>query len=221
MILEVDNIELNFGNKKILSAIYIKAEKGKITGILGRNGCGKSCLLEIIFGNLKPKYQNIRINTKKVKPNLYSLKNIAYLPQYSLIPKDLKLATLFKLFEQDWKAFIMVFDSFKVYKKSRLKNLSSGEIRVVETYLILNSKKDIILLDEPFSFIAPIYVEQFKIMLHQIKKEKIILITDHFYNDILELSDTIYFLKNGYSKLITTTEELEKEGYLINDKSAS
>ena len=52
-------------------------------------------------------------------------------------------------------------------------------------------------------------------MLVKVKKEKAILITDHFYNDILELSDTLYFLKNGYSKLITSKEDLKQEGYIV------
>ncbi len=83
-----------------------------------------------------------------------------------------------------------------------------------ETYLILNSDKPIILLDEPFSFIAPIYVEKIKAIM-QLKKEKSsIIITDHFYRDILEVSDTVYFLKDGYSKLIRSKQDLEDEGYL-------
>ena len=53
-LLEVDNIELKFKSKSILDAIYIKAEKGKITGLIGSNGTGKSSLMKIIFGNLIP-----------------------------------------------------------------------------------------------------------------------------------------------------------------------
>lgn len=62
MFLEIDNIELYFKNKRILNGIYLKAETGKTTGILGRNGCGKSSLLDIVFDNLKPKYKLIRID---------------------------------------------------------------------------------------------------------------------------------------------------------------
>ena len=49
MILEIDNVELYFSNKRILNGIYLKAETGKVTGILGCNGSGKSCLMNIIF----------------------------------------------------------------------------------------------------------------------------------------------------------------------------
>ncbi len=51
--LEADSIQLEFDGRKILSSIYLKCETGKITGLLGRNGQGKSCLMKIIYGILK------------------------------------------------------------------------------------------------------------------------------------------------------------------------
>jgi ABC-type multidrug transport system ATPase subunit len=218
LVLEVDNIELSFNNKKILSGIYLKAETGKVTGILGRNGCGKSCLLEIIFGNLKSKYSNIRIDRKKNNKTLYSYNNVAYLPQYQLLLKALKLKTIFKLFDQEWEDFVLLFNHFEIYKNSKIEELSSGEVRIVETYLIVCSQKKIILLDEPFSFIAPIYVEKIRALIEEEKKKKIIIITDHFYNEILEMSDTLYLLKNGYSKQIKNRNDLLQEGYLLTNR---
>ncbi len=61
-ILEIDNVELNFGVVEVLKAIYFKAEKGKITGILGSNGSGKTSLLRIIFGELIPNNKLIRLD---------------------------------------------------------------------------------------------------------------------------------------------------------------
>lgn len=214
MILEADNIELSFDNKKILHGVYLKAETGKITSILGRNGCGKTCLLRIIFGDLNAKYKNVRINSIYQKKELYKKNSIAYLPQHQLLPKKIKLSKAFASFNIKWDDFIEVFEAFTKYKDAKVDMLSSGELRVIETYLILCSKKDIILLDEPFSFIAPIYIEKIKLLIEERKKQSAILITDHFYKDILDISDSIYFLKNGYSKIIKTKEDLENEGYL-------
>ena len=108
MILEIDNVELNFKSKRILSGIYLKAETGTVTGILGNNGCGKSCLLNIIFGNLQPKYKLIRIDSKPILKPLYQTKLIKYLPQHKFLP-NLKLCTLFKLFKVSWKGFVLPF----------------------------------------------------------------------------------------------------------------
>lgn len=212
--LELDNIELSFDARKILSGIYLHGETGKVTGILGRNGCGKTSLLRILFGSLNPKYGNIRLNGVHQKKKLFKTSKAAYLPQHKLLPNSLSLGEAFTIFQVNWKGFIDLFPSFAPCQKEYIKHLSSGELRLLETYLILNSKKEVILLDEPFSFIAPLYIETIKTIINQKKKESVILVTDHFYEDILEISDTLYFLKDGYSKLITSREELIQEGYL-------
>ena len=217
MILEADSIELSFDEKKILYGVYLKAEKGKVTGVLGRNGCGKTCLLRIIFGDLKPKYKSIRLDGKHVQKSLFSTNKIAYLPQRKLVPNSFSLKRAFNLFGQSWAEFIIHFESFSHYKNSKCNELSSGELRVVETYLILNSGKEIILLDEPFSFIAPLYVEKFKSLIHEKKHNSTIIITDHFYREILEVSDSIYFLKDGNTKLIKSQADLEYEGYISSN----
>jgi len=214
LILEIDNIELSFGYKRILYGIYIKADTGKVTGILGRNGSGKTSMLRIIFGDLDSKYKSIRKNGIHQKNNLFKHGDIAFLPQHRLLPKNIKLSKAFAFFNLDWSVFTGIFDSFKIYEQARTTELSSGELRLVETYLVLCSGKNIILLDEPFSFIAPIYVEKFKELIRERKRESIIIVTDHFYREIMDISDTVYLLKNGYSKYIQNNEELKNEGYI-------
>lgn len=214
MILEVDNIELYFDQRRILYGIYLKAETGKITGIIGSNGCGKTCLLQIIFGSLSPKYQNIRIDGRHQKKKLHLTNTIGYLPQHRLLPKKIKIATVFALFRVNWTDFIAIFGSFQKYRNAHADELSFGELRIVETYLIICSKNEIVLLDEPFSFVAPIYVEKFKNLIREKARDSAIIITDHFYRDILDLSDSVYLLKNGISKGIDSEEDLKNEGYI-------
>ena len=218
MTLEVDNIELHFKTKRILYGIYLKAESGKITSLIGRNGCSKTSLLKIVFGSLDPKSKSIRIDgTPQPKP-LFLSNQIAYLPQHRLLPKSIKTRTAFKLFNCDFNGFTNRFTAFDKYYNYRVSELSSGERKVMETYLILFSGKRIILLDEPFSFVAPIYVEIFKRLMLEQKKDSLIMVTDHFYHDVLAISDTTYCLKNGCSKPMSSREGLEQEGYLINHK---
>ncbi len=214
MILEIDNVELNFGHKKILNGVYFRAETGTVTGLLGQNGCGKTSLLEIIFGILKPKYKNIRIDTIHQKRDLYKTNKVAYLPQHQLLPNNTKIKTAFKLFKANWSDFILRFNSFVRHKNSRVHEVSSGELRIIETYLILCSGKEIILLDEPFSFIAPLHIEKIKVLIEEKKHISILIVTDHFYQDILDISNTIYFIKNSSSKLIRSRQDLENEGYV-------
>ncbi|MCK0190219.1 ATP-binding cassette domain-containing protein [Arenibacter sp. F20364] len=217
MTLEIDSVDLEFDGNKILYGIYLKSELGKVTGILGRNGSGKTSLLRILFGDLRPKYKNIRINGKCLPKPLYRTGKIGYLPQHPLLPKHLRVKRVFELFNLSWEQFIIHFESFIEYSQTRIKDLSSGEVRVIETYVILLSNKEIILLDEPFSFIAPVYVEKFKSLINSVRKRSIIILTDHFYKDILTVSDTVYLLKNGCSKKIEDEKELKREGYTNQD----
>lgn len=214
MKLELDNIELSYNHKKILNGIYLYGKTGEVTGILGRNGSGKSSLLRILFGNLNAKYGNVRLDGIHQQQKLFKSGKVAYLPQHKLLPNNIKLLEAFKLFTADWKAFTLIFSSFERYSNWRISNLSSGELRLVETYLILNSNKKIILLDEPFSLISPLYVEWIKTIINEKKANSAILITDHFYEVILDVSDHLYLIKNGCSKRVFSKTQLQEEGYL-------
>lgn len=213
-ILEIDNVELNFGVTEILKAIYFKAEKGKVTGILGSNGSGKTSLLRIIFGELKPNNKLIRIDSKPILTPLYKKGIIKFLPQFHIIPKEMTLEKGFKYFNASVTNFLIDFPSFTPLSKNRFSTFSGGEKRLIETYIILTSNAKIVLLDEPFSHLAPLYIQKLKELIEQEKKNKIIIITDHLYREILDVSDEIYLLKNGWSRLIKSPEELIQYKYI-------
>jgi len=214
MIFELDNVELYFKNKRILNGIYLKAETGKVTAILGRNGCGKSSLLDIAFGTLKSKYKLIRLDNQPLLKPLYKTDLAKYLPQYNFIPRGMKLKKAFEFFNLEWSLFIENVESFSIYENSKFKALSGGERRLVETYIILKTKSQIVFLDEPFSHLAPLHIETVKQLIKEEKETKAIIISDHLYQHIIDASDTIYLLKNGSTKKIKNLKELEDYNYL-------
>lgn len=165
MLFELDNVELYFKNKRILSGIYLKAETGKVTGILGRNGCGKTSLLDIAFGNLKPKYKLIRIDNKPILKPLFKTGFVKYLPQYDSAPKNFKLYRIFEVFEINWGTFSERFEEFSTYKNHKFGNLSGGQRRFIEIYIILKTKSEIVFLDEPFNGISPLMIEGVKALI--------------------------------------------------------
>lgn len=214
MIFELDNVELRFKGKSILYGVYVKAETGKITGILGSNGCGKTSLLRIFFGNLPCNNKLVRINNKGTLKNLYRVENVKFLPQSDFLPSNTSLKKLFSYYKVSWEDFILKFPSFNAYKKAGLKELSGGEKRVVSIWLTIKSQAELILLDEPFTHLTPVYTSIIKEELIAEKENKAILLTDHLYQDIMEIADDLYFIKDGCSRTVSSAKELEKLGYI-------
>lgn len=212
--LEVDSVILEFGNKRVLQDVYLKNQINEITGILGRNGAGKSCLLSIIYGKLKPLNGLLRINNKAIMGSTRRPKELMYLPQFGFIPKFLTLKRIFKDFKLDFATFTKEFPEFEPYFNSKLSLLSGGERRIVEIYLIISSKTKFCLLDEPFSHIMPIHIEKIKALLLKEKANKGILVTDHMYEDIVGISDDIYLIKDGKTFLINHLDDIKSLGYV-------
>ena len=69
-------------------------------------------------------------------------------------------------------------------------------------------------IDEAFSFISPIYIDKIKTIIADKKVTSAIIVTDHFYEVILEVSDHLYLIKNSCSKLILSKTQLTQEAYL-------
>lgn len=211
-LMEVNSIQLEYGSKKILSDIYLKCETGTITGLLGRNGSGKSCLIRIIYGILETdksvRFDNMQLPEAFKTPHL-----IKYLPQYNFIPKQLTLKRIFKDYDLDYELFKNWFPEFKSKIKSTAGQLSGGELRLIELYIVVKSKTQFVLLDEPFTHLNPIQIEKAKQLLLEEKSNKGLLITDHMYQHIISVSDKIYVLSNQKTHLIKNIEELKSLGY--------
>ncbi len=211
--LEADSIELAFGERKILQSIYLKIPSGNVTALLGRNGCGKSSLLQIIFGTLKPTYKSVRWDKQYVALPYLERKLVRYLPQHPLTPPSMRVEEAFKRYEAVPDASLE--DRWQRLKSQRFGELSGGERRFWETVLILFSPVTFVLLDEPFSHLSPIYIEQLKELITMQKSNKGILITDHLYREVLDIADQTYLLQNGATYLLTHPHrELAERGYI-------
>ena len=214
MIIELDNVELSFDGKTILYGVYLKVETGRITGLLGSNGCGKTSLLKIFFGNLRANNKLVRISGKGTLKSLYSIEKVRLLPQHDHLPGNMRLEKLFKIYQVEWNNFIEKFPDFKDYRKFRINELSGGEKRIVSIWLTLKSDSNFILLDEPFTHLSPLNIEIIKKELVLEKQKKAILITDHLYKHLLEITDELYFIQDGCSKKIKDPNKLNEMGYV-------
>jgi lipopolysaccharide export system ATP-binding protein len=216
--LKIDSVQLAFNKRKILQDIYLECKQGEVIGLLGRNGSGKSSLLKIVFGTLTASYKHVSINDSVIKYG-YLKNRIAYLPQHNYLPRGIKISRLAAILvdEQYWQ----VFSNLNIYRDHRLKSteqLSGGELRQLEMLMILYSKADFILLDEPFTHVTPIQAHYFKTIIQAVAQTKGIIVTDHQYEDVLDISDRIILLTNGCTKRINNIDDLVTYNYLSSNK---
>lgn len=212
--LEVDSVILEFGYKRVLQDVYLKNETGKTTGLLGRNGTGKTCLMNIIYGELQTNNKSVRLDGETIFEAYRNPEIIRYLPQFNFIPKNLRVRNIFRDFNIDFDGFINHFPEFEKYFKSKLGILSGGERRIVEVYAILASKTRFCMLDEPFSHIMPVHVNTLKNVINEEKKNKGVIITDHMYDHVIDICDNLYVITNGKTYLTTDLNDLVTLGYV-------
>lgn len=205
--LTIDSVQLEFDGREVISGCYFSLEIGEIVGLLGRNGSGKSSLLKIIFGSLKGQYSHLRINDIMVKKGFLT-KEIAYLPQDHFLPSFLKVSELIEMKDD------IIIEIFKPILDKRLNEISTGTLRFLECLWILNSSAKYILLDEPFSGLSPILIEELQKMILLKKPSKGIVLTDHIYKSLLQVSDRVVLMHNKSLYTIRNLEELAFYKYI-------
>lgn len=212
--LEIDSVDLSFGERRILSNVYLRLDTGKVTALLGRNGCGKSCLMRVLFDDLKPTFKSIRVDS--IWHKRLSNYQVLYLPQSNSVPKGMKVSRLFGDFNVSFNDFIQYFPEFSPSINRRVGELSTGERRIMELFVILKADSQFAMLDEPFSQVMPLHVEVIKSLILQQKQHKGILLTDHMYRNVIDIADSLYVINNETVYLTKSNEDLIKHGYLIN-----
>lgn len=215
--LQLHSVRKSFGKKTILKEVSFTLAQGEIISLFGRNGSGKSTLLKILFGTLKANAIRLQIDGKNISPKEVIPKQlIGYLPQDHFLPKHLKVRDVIPLFYADGDDQDRIFRAPFVEKIATRKigTLSLGELRYLELLLVAHLEHPFLLLDEPFSMIEPLYKEAIKEFLLSLKAKKGILLTDHYYRDVLDISDHHMVIVDGISQTAENIEDLKKLGYL-------
>lgn len=232
--IEVKNISKAFGGKHVLYNCSLKIKTGKITTLIGPNGCGKTTLFNIISGLLNQDEGYITINKKTYKkinceklisygiartfqdPPLF--KNLTV--KEHLILALIKEQSFFKnlvgkvcLSEKDEKKIEKILKDLNINHKKdfRAMDLSGGQRKLVDIAMVLAKDFDVILLDEPTAGVAPELRELFKKLLLKLKeKGKTVFLIEHDMNFVMGLSDEIIVLNEGKVMVKGKPEDIRK-----------
>ncbi|MCM8823911.1 MAG: LPS export ABC transporter ATP-binding protein [Candidatus Omnitrophica bacterium] len=221
-ILEIRNISKSYNGKKVVKDVSLSVRRGEVVGLLGPNGAGKTTCFYIIVGIITPDSGKILFDNQDLTNLPISLRSrygIGYLSQEPSIFRRLTveenilsiLETLpISRKERELKLEELLKELNIVHlRKNKAYTLSGGEARRLEITRALVTNPSFLLLDEPFSGIDPIVVNEAKQIIENLKKRGIgILLTDHNVREILSITDRAYLIAQGKILISGTSEEL-------------
>ena len=203
--IEVKNISKNFGKQKVLNGINIVCNKGEITGIVGRNGSGKTVLLKCICDLMKVDEGEILIGGKNNVEYLGLKKGIgavieepAFLGKYSGIENLLFLYGIGHPFDKEKIIKAMIQVGLDPDLKKPVEKYSMGMKQRLAIAQAIMENQDIILLDEPMNGLDIKTVEEMRAFFLKLRDEgKTILLASHNEEDINQLCNCIYKIEYG------------------------
>jgi len=211
-ILKCINVNKEFGDKKILKDINLEIPRGKIIGLLGKNGTGKSTLIKLINDLLTPTSGQILINGKEV--GVESKKIIAYLPERTYLDKSMTVDGVIEFFED----FYDNFDSKKARKllkdldldtTLKLTKMSKGMQEKVQLVLVMSRKADLYILDEPLGGVDPATRDYIlDTILTNFNEGASVIISTHLISDVERILDEVIFIDKGKIILQSDSDEL-------------
>ena len=200
-LLECIHLEKSFGSKKILKDINIKIPRGKIIGLLGKNGTGKSTLIKLINDLLTPSNGKVLINGLDV--GVESKKIISYLPERTYLDKSMTVEEVIEYFN----LFYDDFDADKARKllkdldldtTQKLSKMSKGMQEKVQLVLVMSRKAELYILDEPLGGVDPATRDYIlDTILSNFNESASVIISTHLISDIEKILDEVIFIDKG------------------------
>ena len=221
-LLEINNLNKSFDNKEILKDINLSIQHGKIIGLLGKNGVGKTTLIKLINDLLTPTSGEILINGQKI--GVETKKVISYLPERTYLNKQMKVSEVISYFGD----FYDNFDSEKAKKllkdldldiNQKLTQMSKGMQEKVQLVLVMSRNADLYVLDEPLGGVDPATRDYIlDTILSNFNENASVIISTHLISDIEKILDEVIFIDKGQIVLQSDADKLKnKENASIDE----
>lgn len=189
--------------------------RGRIIGLLGPNGCGKTTLIKMINGLLTPTSGTVLING--MEPCPATKKIISYLPERTYLDNSMKVSQMvsyFADFYEDFspeKAYAML-GALGISSDARLKTLSKGTKEKVQLILVMSRQADLYILDEPIAGVDPAARDYIlRTIITNYNPNSTIILSTHLISDIENVLDDVIFMKNGSLMLYTSVDSIRSQ----------
>lgn len=214
-IIKCDHLYKTFDNKEILRDVNLSIPKGKIIGLLGKNGTGKTTLIKLINDLLTPTSGEILVNGKK--PGVESKRIISYLPERTYLDKNMKVEQILTFFEEFYDNFnkekaIKLLKDLDLDINLKVSKMSKGMQEKLQLILVMSRDAEIYILDEPLGGVDPATRDYIlDTILSNFNEGASIIISTHLISDIERILDEVIFIDKGSIVLTSSADELRKK----------
>ena len=205
----------SYDEKQVLKDVNLKIPKGKIIGLLGKNGTGKTTLIKLINDLLTPTSGEVLIKGKK--PGIESKDIIAFLPERTYLDREMSVKDAIKYFEE----FYTNFDSQKAVKllkdldldmNSKISKMSKGMQEKLQLILVMSRNAELYILDEPLGGVDPATRDYIlDTILSNFCEGASVIISTHLIADIERILDEVIFIDKGEIVLTSSADELRNK----------
>ncbi len=221
VLLECVGLTKKYGATAALDNVSFTLESGKIVGLLGPNGSGKTTFIKIINGLLTPTAG--RVTVCGFEPGVETKKLVAYLPDNSYLNSWMSVRQIVALFEDFYADFrpqlaFQMLEHLGIKPDQRLKTLSKGNKEKVCLILVMSRNAKLYVLDEPIAGVDPAardYV--ISTIINNYNPDATVLISTHLIADVEQVLDDVLFLQNGHLLLHRSVDSIREEEGLSVD----
>ena len=219
--IKCNSLTKRYGMVTALDDIDLTLEKGRIVGLLGPNGSGKTTFIKLCNGLLVPSAGEVLLDGKK--PGVETKSFVSYLPDANYLPDWMNVGQLVDLFTD----FYADFDQAKAYemlsqlgvdRKHRLKSLSKGNKEKVQLVLAMSRQAKIYFLDEPIGGVDPAARDYIlNTIISNYSEDALVVLSTHLIGDIEKILDEVVFINRGQIVCHREVDEIrETEGKSVD-----
>lgn len=214
-ILEMSNMTKRFKNFVALDGVNLSLEQGRIVGLLGPNGSGKTTMIKLANGLLQPTDGFIAIGG--MTPGVETKAMVSYLPDKDFLPNWMTVNDILKFYMDFYKDFdyqraVDMLTSLSIQGTQKLGKMSKGTREKVRLILAMARRAKIYFLDEPIAGVDPAARDYIlKTIISNYEPNALVIISTHLIADIENVLDEAIFLKYGHVVLHRNVQELVEE----------
>ncbi|MGI6008209.1 MAG: ABC transporter ATP-binding protein [Ruminococcus sp.] len=211
-ILECKGLSKSYGGFQALDHVDLTLEPGKIIGLLGPNGSGKTTFLKLINQLLVPDEGTILIDGNV--PGVETKSVISYLPERTYLDENQKISETLDFFGDFYTDFdrsraVQMLEKLNIRPEARIKTLSKGTREKVQLILVMSRKAKLYCLDEPIAGVDPAARDYIlNTIINNYDADATIIISTHLIADIENVLDEVIFIQNGRIRLYSDVDSI-------------